>query len=137
MNNGVGDASRRGYRMEPTNPNGQTYPPFPDPNLTGFPAAYISTRNRRTHATDIDSDGRRLGELPAEIDHDGELGGKDVLPAYDNFGGPPKYFEVEMESRSRPPLSSGTVQRPPDGDNTSPANDNSRTIAASSHTSTS
>jgi hypothetical protein len=45
------------------------------------------------------------------MDHDGDLGANDALPAYDNFGGPPKYFELDM-SRNRPPLSGITHTRP-------------------------
>jgi hypothetical protein len=38
------------------------------------------------------------------MDYNGELGAKDDLPAYDNFGGPPKYFELDLQNRNRPPL---------------------------------
>ena len=46
------------------------------------------------------------------MDHDGDLGANDSLPAYDNFGGPPKYFELDMLNRNRPPQSGITAQRP-------------------------
>ena len=135
LNNRVrNNGSGHGHRMEPPRSNGQPYPPFPDSNLPGFPAAYISTRNRRTQATDIDPEGRRLGDLPAERDHNGELGAKDVLPAYANFGGPSKYNEVE-ESRNQGPPSRRTAQRQPDGDGSN--NRNNPTLVASRHTSTS
>lgn len=77
-------------------PGGQPYPSYPGQHLREIPAAYTSqTRSgRRTRAPDIDSSGRRLGDLPAATDHDGELGPKDNLPAYDNVGGPPQYFEL-------------------------------------------
>ncbi|KAF8809858.1 hypothetical protein BYT27DRAFT_7209825 [Phlegmacium glaucopus] len=83
--------------------DGQFYPPYPHPPLPGFPAAYMGRTNRRTRATDIDSSGRRLGDITAETDHDGELGIKDFLPAYDNSGGPPKYLESEIQNRNRSP----------------------------------
>ena len=66
--------------------------------------------SRRTRARDIDSSGRRQ-DIPTEMDHDGDLGANDALPAYDNFGGPPKYFELDMSSRNRLPLS-GIARRP-------------------------
>lgn len=107
-------SSARAYRsflppveLQPLHPDGQPYPPYPDQYpLTGIPAAYMGqTRpSRRTRAPDIDSSGRRLGDLQVEMDHNSGLGGKDDLPAYDNFGGPPKYFELDLQNRNRPPL---------------------------------
>lgn len=105
--------SSRDYRsftpqveLQALHSDGQPYPPYPGPHLTGIPAAYMGqTRpSRRARATDIDSNGRRLGSLPVEMDHDGELGAKDDLPAYDNFGGPPKYFELNVQNRNQAPL---------------------------------
>lgn len=90
-------------------PDGQAYPAHPDPFLREIPAAYIHPP-RRTRARDIDSSGRRQ-DRPTEMDHDGDLGANDALPAYDNLGGPPKYFELDMLSRNRPPQS-GITQRP-------------------------
>lgn len=131
-------ASRRypGYRqveLQPLRADGQPYPPYPDPYLPGFPAAYMSHNRRRTRATDTDPRGRRLGDIAVESDHDGELGIKDALPAYDNSGGPPKYLESEMQNRNRPPLNE-TVHRPDvsleNTDNSSlPLNDNSTVIS--------
>jgi hypothetical protein len=69
------------------------------PQLATYPAAYFGHGNRRTHALDIDADGRRLGHT-AFLDHEGELRDKDVLPAYDIYGGPPKYNELEVQHRS-------------------------------------
>lgn len=94
-------------------PDGQSYPAYPDPHLREIPAAYMGLPpSRRTRARDIDSSGRRQ-DIPSEMDHDGGLGVNDALPAYDNFGGPPKYFELDMQSRNRPPLS-GITHRPDD-----------------------
>lgn len=47
----------------------------------------------QVRAMDTDDDGRRLGDGGTSNDHDGELGNKDVLPAYDTSGGPPRYVE--------------------------------------------
>ena len=52
--------------------------------------------------------GRRVGHT-TELDHDGELGDKDLLPAYDNLGGPPKYAEIELQTR----LFGNEITRPP------------------------
>ena len=101
---------RRQVELQPLYPDGQPWhPAYPDPFLREIPAAYIHP-SRRTRARDIDSSGRRQ-DIPNEMDHDGDLGANDALPAYDNFGGPPKYFELDMLSRNRPPQS-GITQRP-------------------------
>ena len=59
------------------------------------------------------------------MDHDGDLGANDALPAYDNSGGPPKYFELDTLTRNRPPTS-GITHRPDASweniNNTSPEN---------------
>lgn len=47
-------------------------------------------------AMDIDAGGRRLGARGLQSDHDGVLDDKDVLPAYDVSGGPPKYIELDV-----------------------------------------
>lgn len=96
---------------QPLHPDRQSYPAYPDPFLRVIPAAYIHPPSRRTRARDIDSGGRRQ-DIPTEMDHDGNLGANDPLPAYDNFGGPPKYFELDMLSRNRQPPSSGITRRP-------------------------
>lgn len=93
--------------LRPLHPDGQPYPTYPNPFLREIPAAYIHPPSRRTRARDIDPSGRRQ-DISTEMDHDGELGANESLPAYDNFGGPPKYFELD---RNRPPLS-GIAQRP-------------------------
>ncbi|KAF5378510.1 hypothetical protein D9615_007178 [Tricholomella constricta] len=63
----------------------------------------------RTRAHDTDVAGRRLGG-PLNSDHDGYIGDKDVLPAYEHAGGPPKYGELEMMPiRSPIPALSPTV----------------------------
>jgi len=65
------------------------FPPLP------LPAA--STNARRTRATDIDLDGRRFTSQGTEVDHDGFLRDKDVLPKYELLGGPPKYADLELQ----------------------------------------
>jgi len=94
----------RSVELRSLHPDGQPYPAYPDPFLREVPAAYMGQPpSRRTRAPDIDSRGRRQDTTPTERDHDGNLGAKDILPPYDNFGGPPKYFELDMPNR--PPLS--------------------------------
>ena len=61
------------------------------PDLSPMPAAYRS-RGRRTRAADTDEGGRRAGGP-----EDGDLDHKDMLPAYDNVGGPPKYVEMDVD----------------------------------------
>lgn len=74
------------------------YPP-PSP----LPAAYRSN-GRRTRAADTDAGGRRAGN--PEDDH------KDMLPAYDNIGGPPKYVEINMDPGTQLHLDlAGVVER--------------------------
>jgi hypothetical protein len=68
-------------------------PPLPG-QLTGFPPAYLRHGTRRIRAADVDSSGRRA----ATTQLDRELGDKDALPAYDIYGGPPKYFELWMQA---------------------------------------
>ena len=85
--------------LPPVNNDGRPYPPYPDPFLSGFPPVYLGHTGRRTVAGDIDANGRRLVDQTVELDHDGALGDKDTLPAYDFYGGPPKYAEVELQSR--------------------------------------
>jgi hypothetical protein len=62
------------------------------PDLSPMPAAYRSSA-RRTRAADIGEGGRRAGNP-----EDGNLDLKDMLPAYDNVGGPPKYVELAMDA---------------------------------------
>lgn len=100
----------RPVQLQSLNPVRQSYPAHPDPFLREIPAAYIQPPSRRTRARDIDSGGRRQ-DVPTDMDHDGNLGANDTLPAYDNYGGPPKYFELDTLSRNRPPQS-GITQRP-------------------------
>ena len=69
---------------------------YPEPLLTRLPPAYLQHRTRHVRAADVDSSGRRAATT--ELDHGVELGDKDALPAYDNHGGPPKYFELEMQA---------------------------------------
>jgi hypothetical protein len=85
--------------LPPLSRDGLPYPPYPDPHLTGFPAVYLGRNTRRTNAQDIDASGRRVVAQSVELDHGGELGDKDALPAYDHYGGPPKYVELEMQAR--------------------------------------
>ncbi|KAF8890792.1 hypothetical protein CPB84DRAFT_1389624 [Gymnopilus junonius] len=82
-----------------TNNDRRPYPPYPDPFLTGFPPVHLGHSARRTTAGDIDDRGRRLADRTVELDHDQGLGDKDALPAYELYGGPPKYVELELQSR--------------------------------------
>ncbi|KAF9061801.1 hypothetical protein BDP27DRAFT_1337587 [Rhodocollybia butyracea] len=71
-------------------------------DLTHVPAAYnphasiaaysSASRSHRTRAADIGEGGRRLG--PGLSDHNVDMGEKDVLPAYDKHGGPPRYIDT-------------------------------------------
>lgn len=108
---------RRPVEFQPQHPDRQSYPACPDPVLREIPAAHINPSNRRTRARDIDTSGRRQ-DIPTETDHDGDLGANDALPAYDNLGGPPKYVELDMLSRNRPPQSGITQTQ--DANMTSP-----------------
>ncbi len=74
----------------------QGYPPF-DPLLAGLPAAYTRRNLRRTNGADIDQSGRRFQDIDVELDYGGPLSDKDLLPAYDHFGSPPKYADVEAQ----------------------------------------
>jgi len=77
----------------------------PSPLPPSAPPPYRASQRlprspRRVTAMDTDQHGRRLapdGTLQ-ENDHDGVLGDKDVLPAYDGAGGPPKYFELNVRA---------------------------------------
>lgn len=63
------------------------------PPLDPLPVAY--SHGRRTRAADTDAGGRRAGP-------NGDDGGqKEMLPAYEGGGGPPKYMELEMMDRMR------------------------------------
>lgn len=69
------------------------------PTLAPLPGVYSPRSNqRRTRAADTDEGGRRAGN--GDLDADGG-DQKDMLPAYDNVGGPPKYMELEMEGMGR------------------------------------
>lgn len=83
--------------LPPVNYNG-TYPLYPDSFIPGVPAAYLGAGNIRTQAPDIDGSGRRVGGGATELDHGGYLGDKDVLPAYEALGSPPKYIDFQMHS---------------------------------------
>jgi hypothetical protein len=66
----------------------QPNPRVRDSGITPIPLTQQS--RGRTRATDIDSEGRRVGG-PDPDDAHGDGTEKDVLPAYDVKGGPPKY----------------------------------------------
>lgn len=68
-------------------------PTYAYPLLTPLPASYRPS-SRRIRALDTDTGGRRLGS-GGPNDHDGYITDKDILPAYDNVGGPPKYIELD------------------------------------------
>jgi hypothetical protein len=84
------------------------YPPF-DPPLAGLPAAYTRRNLRRTNGADIDQSGRRFRDIDVELDYGGPLNDKDVLPAYDHFGSPPKYADVEAQRIVATPDGSLTI----------------------------
>lgn len=84
------------YREPPTPTHRPTFPRthgLNDAPAYPYPAAYHPSL-RRIRALDTDDGGRRL-DTGGPNDHDGYLGDKDMLPAYDNVGGPPKYFELD------------------------------------------
>lgn len=79
-------------------PHSHSYPPH-------IATQMLQNRNNRTRtrAADTDAQGRRLdsGWDPDQFDFEVAGGGdhedKETLPAYDCYGGPPKYIEVTME----------------------------------------
>ncbi|KAG6918771.1 hypothetical protein DXG01_011962 [Tephrocybe rancida] len=81
--------------------------PYRFPRTTGFTEVPPYPYARRTRALDTDAAGRRVGGGIEESDHDGFIGDKDVLPAYDNAGGPPKYRELALELSVMPPHTPG------------------------------
>jgi len=107
--------------LPPIYNDGRPYPPYPDHFLTGFPPVYLGHTGRRTNAGDVDARGRRLADRTVELDHDGELGDKDALPAYEVYGGPPKYIELEFQSR----LLGNETRRPSPADAPSSSGDES------------
>ncbi|KAG6863367.1 hypothetical protein C0993_011814, partial [Termitomyces sp. T159_Od127] len=74
-------------------------PAFPRrfPRTTGLTEVPPYPYSRRTRALDTDAAGRRILDTVNISDHDGYIGDKDVLPAYDISGGPPTYREVAFE----------------------------------------
>jgi len=74
------------------------YPHFPP-----MPTAYRSN-GRRTRAADTDEGGRRAGGSEDDL--------KDMLPAYDSVGSPPKYVDIGMDAGRRLHLNLvGVVER--------------------------
>jgi hypothetical protein len=100
------------------NPNPLSRISFPSPYVLHQLHTDFDPRPRHgTRAFDIDASGRRLapaGEVVVN-DHDGAFNDKDVLPAYDGTGGPPKYFELHTSGRgggrAQQPTSEGTGVR--------------------------
>ncbi|KAF8884502.1 hypothetical protein BD779DRAFT_1801684 [Infundibulicybe gibba] len=77
------------------------------------PLPLVYGASRRTRAADIDEGGRRLpGSGINEYDHD-VLSDKDVLPAYDNIGGPPKYADLTGASEPPEPVRSASLSPDP------------------------
>ncbi|KAF9468391.1 hypothetical protein BDZ94DRAFT_1304665 [Collybia nuda] len=68
-------------------------------NLPFYPSAAYDPHNRRIRGQDTDTRGRRLGSPGGEYDYDHD--DKDLLPAYDTAGGPPKYIDVELDFLGR------------------------------------
>jgi hypothetical protein len=69
------------------------------PTFSPLPISYRRA-TRRTTAADVDAGGRRGGERDRDVDYgSGHCDDKDMLPAYEGEGGPPKYAELEMRAR--------------------------------------
>jgi hypothetical protein len=104
------------------------------PPVSPLPSAYRADR-RRTRAADTDEGGRRAGNP-----EDGNLDNKDILPAYDNVGGPPKYVEMNMGAGTPVHLAlAGVVERLPINDTPGHEQDtpmqSAEEVASSSHSS--
>jgi len=86
-------------------------------HLAHLPASYHPSNNRRTQGADIGPGGRRQGGIS---DYNGETGDKDALPAYDKFGGPPQYVELDATRFTGTPIagnpSATNVPAPPASD---------------------
>ncbi|KAK2467703.1 hypothetical protein APHAL10511_000297 [Amanita phalloides] len=70
-------------------------PDLRDLPLSVLPYTYgYHVATRRTRAADVDEHGRRMdsGRDPDRL----SLDDKEILPAYDRYGGPPKYMDLEM-----------------------------------------
>ena len=63
--------------------------------LSYYPYGHYHSGARRTRAAGVDEQGRRLdsGRDPDQCSVDN----KDVLPAYERHGGPPKYLDLDMD----------------------------------------
>ncbi|KAF8656114.1 hypothetical protein AX16_002752 [Volvariella volvacea WC 439] len=86
-----------------------TYPLSPAAFAAATAANDAVRRGRGTRGADIGAGGRRGVESGLGIsDHDGILDDKDALPAYDMFGGPPKYADLER-TRGRTPSNAAPV----------------------------
>lgn len=99
------------------------------PQLSPLPSAY-HTNGRRTRAADTDEGGRRAGG--PEDDH------KDVLPAYDSVGGPPKYVDIGMDAGTRlhldlPGVAEREQNRDIPDDERDMSTQNTEEVASSSH----
>ncbi|KII83799.1 hypothetical protein PLICRDRAFT_180141 [Plicaturopsis crispa FD-325 SS-3] len=79
----------------PSRPASVVLPPsFLYPSLLSLP---VPRQHRRsTRAADTDAGGRRAGTRDPD---DPYADDKDMLPAYDNVGGPPTYIELDMPAR--------------------------------------
>jgi len=102
------------------------------PPVSPLPSAYRADR-RRTRAADTDEGGRRAGNP-----EDGNLDNKEILPAYDNVGGPPKYVEMNMGAGTPVHLAlAGVVERLPINDTPGHEQDtpmqSAEEVASSSH----
>lgn len=65
-------------------------------SLPFFPPSMYDPQHRRVRGQETDGQGRRLGATGGEYDYDHD--DKDLLPAYDTAGGPPKYIDFELAS---------------------------------------
>jgi hypothetical protein len=91
---------------------------FDNLSPTALPLSHQSSSGP-TRAADVDAEGRRAG---ARDPDDGNFNDKDILPAYDTRGGPPRYVELEMRARLQA-LAAGN-ERPMEEENTVSTCDN-------------
>lgn len=78
----IGNSGPRSWER----PYGSSYQPYRAPVVLPMDDAYSPSRQVR--AADTDAGGRRLGSLGVS-----DSDRKDELPAYDKFGGPPRYLQ--------------------------------------------
>jgi len=116
--------STRSRPTAPTMPrtSSRTTEGYIDPGYPYYPShlprplrAYFLRNSRTTHAADVDAAGRRDAGQQLN-DHDGPLTDKDILPAYDTYGGPPTYADIAMRSTRTCDVGSGDISSIPVGE---------------------